>query len=104
MQTMSRQLQSLLGLVRKMQADRSAREGDTALEVTITSLRATAWKTAGLTGVLSYMKYKDAQRYAQVYDLQGQFLDAQRRALDSVIEVESYGVLLQGDRTRISGA
>jgi hypothetical protein len=98
------QLQAILTAVHKLQADRSARPGDLTLDVSISTLRSTAWSTAAATGALSYMEQEDVENYTRIYDLQQQFMSVQQRALDSMLELESYGTLLQGSLTRVSDA
>jgi hypothetical protein len=104
MDTTQEQLQGTLRLVRALQADRKAKRTDVSLNVSIFTLRSTAWSTAGATGALGYMEQQEVERYTEIYDLQEQFLSVQRRALDAMLEMESYGTLLQGDLARISDA
>jgi hypothetical protein len=98
------QLLAALGAVRKLLSDRGANTGDLSMSVSIIALRSTAWSTAAGTGALGHMKYGDLERYTRIYDLQQQFMAVHQRALDSMLELESWGVLLQGDRKRVSDA
>ena len=49
------------------------------------SLKETAWKTAQTTGALSFMPYAEAQKYADIYQSQNEFLAAQ----DKIVEDEA---------------
>ena len=96
------QLGNILAVVRKLQADRTAKPGATPLSVSVMTMRVTAWNTAGGTGALGLMEYGDVARYTRIYNLQQQFMDAHRKALDALLELESYGPLLQGSYKRSS--
>jgi hypothetical protein len=106
MDTTQLQLRSILAVVHKIQEDRASRPkpDEATLSISVMSLRETAWNTAGGTGALGFMAYRDVTRYTRIYNLQHQFMDVQRRSLDALLELESYGPLLQGSYRRISDA
>ena len=104
MDTTQLQLRSILAVVRKFQADRAAKPGETTLSISVMKLAETAWNTAGGTGAIGFMAYRDVTRYTRIYDLQQQFTDVQRRSLEALVELESYGPLLQGSYRRLSDA
>jgi hypothetical protein len=98
------ELRTIMNVVHQLQADRTVKPGDTTLSTAMTTLAATAWNTAAGTGALGLMKYRDVTRYTRVYDQQQQFMDVERRFHDAMLELESYGPLLQGSYQRISDA
>ena len=61
--------------------DKVAQDAQINADFTIIGLRDTAWKTAQTTGALSFMPYTEAQRYADVYGSQKDFLDQQDKIL-----------------------
>jgi hypothetical protein len=104
MGTTQGQLRAIMSVVRQLRADRAAKPGDTTLSTAVTTLAATAWSTAAGTGALGFMKYRDVARYTRIYDQQQQFMDVERRFHDAMLELESYGPLLQGSYRRVSDA
>ncbi len=96
------QLEAILQAVHRLQADRTATPGNLTLDVSFTTLSTTAWGTASGSGAVSYMEYEALGHYTRIYDLQHVFMTVQQRATDSLLELESFGALLQGDRKRIS--
>jgi hypothetical protein len=104
METTDAQLQSILNTVRALAADRSAKPGNLDLSVSINTPSSTAWSTAATTGALGYMERDDVERFTKVYDLQQVFMSAEQRAVESLLELESYGALAHGPLARISDA
>ena len=98
------QLQSILQTVRALEADRTAKPGSLTLSVSISSQSSTAWSTAATTGALGHMERDDVARFTDAYLLQQQFMSAQQRAIEALLELESYGELIHGPLTRISDA
>lgn len=98
------QLEAILRAVHRLQADRAADPGDLTLSVSITTLSTTAWGTASGSGAVTYMEYEALGQYTRIYDLQHVFMNVQQRATDSLLELESFGALVQGDRRRITDA
>ncbi len=98
------QLESILQSVRALEADRSAKHGPLSLTVSISALRTTAWSTAATTGAVGYMKGADVERFTGVYGLQQEFMSAQQRAIESLVELESWGELMNAPLTRVSDA
>jgi hypothetical protein len=62
--------------------DKAAQNASLDAHLSGTSLRDTAWKTAQATNALSYMPYDEAQKYADIYEAQAEFLKAQ----DALVE------------------
>jgi hypothetical protein len=98
------ELRTIMDVVHQLQANRTVKPGETTLSTAVTTLATTAWNTAAGTGALGLMKYRDVTRYTRVYDQQQQFMDVERRFHDAMLELESYGPLLQGSYLRISDA
>jgi hypothetical protein len=71
--------------------DRAAQDTPINASYNMTSLRDTAWKTAQTTGALAFMPYQEAQRYADVYATQQDFLDQQNKILED--EAQFLGVM-----------
>ncbi len=57
------------------------------------TLHDTSWTTAQRTGALSYMTYREVNRYAAVYRLQADFIAAQDSAESAA--VEAYSVFIR---------
>jgi|SRR5208283_72670 len=98
------QLGAMLDAVFMLQANRNAKTGDLGLAVAITSLQSSGWNATSVTGAIGYMPYDEVKRYTVIYDLQQHFLTTQQRSIDSLVVLESYGVLLRGDLRKISDA
>ena len=49
-----------------------------------------AWKTASVTGVLSYMNYDKAQKYAATYHVQDEVMELQKETLGQYLRLQSY--------------
>jgi hypothetical protein len=60
---------------------RQPRHWDISLNLKLTALSTAAWQTAGAMGALGYMSYGQVRRYADVYDLQRHFDEAQKETL-----------------------
>jgi hypothetical protein len=63
-------------------ADPASQHGKIDAHIATVSLHSTAWKTAQTTGALAYMPYEEAQRYADIYATQEDFLAQQTRLID----------------------
>ncbi len=98
------ELRTIMNVVHQLQADRTCKPGETTLSTSVTTLAVTAWNTAAGTGALGFMKYRDVSRYTRIYDQQQQFMDVERRFHEAMLELESYGALLQGSYRRASDA
>jgi hypothetical protein len=55
-------------------------------------LKDSAWRTAGSTGVLSYMEYGEVQKYSLAYKEQAQFELMEQQALDEYLQLDSFVV------------
>lgn len=54
------------------------------------SPRSASWQIANSTGAVSYMYYERAQRFANVYQLQEQFVQLERLTFDDFLKLQSY--------------
>lgn len=64
----------------------------------VRSFNDVSWRTAQSTGALSYMTYREAQRYSDIYAQQGEIAAAERQAVrDTVIAVGPFLNLKAGD-------
>jgi hypothetical protein len=61
-----------------------------SLGYTMPALSDASWKTASVTGVLSYMNYDQAQQYATAYHLQDEFMQLQKETLGQYLRLQSY--------------
>jgi hypothetical protein len=73
-----------LGRIQENPSDPDAQHASLAFNFHSIDLRDTAWKTAQTTGALAYMPYDEAQRYAEIYQSQAEFLGAQDKPRDDV--------------------
>jgi hypothetical protein len=62
------------------------------------------WSTAATTSAVGYMKGADVERFTGVYGLQQEFMSVQKRATESLVELESWGELTKAPLTRVSDA
>lgn len=72
----SKQLQSNIVFLKNIQEhpkDPKAQNGNLVGNYKMVSLQDTGWKTAQITGALSYMPYEEAKRYSRIYNLQTLF-------------------------------
>jgi hypothetical protein len=63
-------------------ADKSLQKASISAGYSIKGLRQTGWKTAQTTGALAFMPYKEAERYASVYEAQEAFLAQQEKLVE----------------------
>lgn len=63
---------------------------DIKISYTVGSMGNASWTTASATGALGYMEYSEVKRYADVYNLQDEYVRLQRQALDDFLQVQSY--------------
>jgi hypothetical protein len=100
------QLANILNAVHTLQADRNAKlkPEDLGLEVSITTLQSSGWSATSVTGAIGYMRYDAVEQYTAIYDLQQEYMTAQQKSVDSLVVLESYGVLLRGDLRKVSDA
>jgi hypothetical protein len=75
--------------------DKEAQKGSISADFSTQSLRQTAWKTAQTTGALTYMPHEEAQKYAEVYEMQENFLTQQDKILED--EAQFLGVVAKSD-------
>ncbi|HEY6413929.1 MAG TPA: hypothetical protein VIX42_09585 [Edaphobacter sp.] len=75
--------------------DKEAQSKSIDANFSTVGLRDTAWKTAQTTGALAFMPYAEAQRYADVYDTQQEFLNQQNKILED--EAQFLGVMAETD-------
>ena len=75
--------------------DKDAQNQHIDAHVSTVSLRDTAWKTAQATGALAFMPYAEAQRYADLYSTQHDFLTQQEKMLED--EAQFLGVVAKAD-------
>jgi len=99
-----KQLETMLSAMNQLHATQSPKPGDFNLDISITTLRVAAWNTAEGIGALSYMEFEEVQHYSTIYDLQQQFSVLQQRTLDALLDLESFGFLLQKNPKSISEA
>jgi hypothetical protein len=64
----------------------------------VRSFNDVSWRTAQSTGAISYMSYRDAQKYSDIYAQQSAIAEAEREAVrDTVIAVAPFLNLKAGD-------
>jgi hypothetical protein len=69
----SQERQQLRQLIDDLMAGRTKDDRTFSLNFTLTQLTSAAWETAGATGALGHMPYKEVRDYAQVYTVQARF-------------------------------
>ena len=62
--------------------DKEAQKGGLNATFRMMTLDNTAWRTAQTTGALAYMPYKEAEKYASIYESQQAFVDQQGKILE----------------------
>ncbi len=94
----------LLQTVRALQTNRNAKVDNLDLSVSISTLQSSAWNATSVTGAIGYMKYDAVQEYSDIYDLQQQFLSIQQKSIDTMVILESHGVLARANLEKVSDA
>ena len=61
------------------------KHGEMEIAFHISGFEDVSWKTAQTTGALSYMAYPEAQKYADIYDLQSEVYVAEKQAARDAI-------------------
>lgn len=83
-----KQLETFLGFVNDLtrkKPDQENRSVNLSLGYSAATLSSTSRTTAEATGALGHMSYAQVKRYAQVYDLQSDFLRLQQRLVDQFV-------------------
>jgi uncharacterized glyoxalase superfamily protein PhnB len=89
------EVKAMLAVLAYMEARQSGKPGDPnglTLSFSEQPLQDSAWSTAAATGVLTYMKYADVQKFALCYKEQALFEAIQQQALDEYLQLDSYVV------------
>lgn len=60
------------------------------LQLNMNPMKDSAWRTAAATGVVQYMQYGTAERFAECYKEQEQFEAMEQRVLESFLNVQSF--------------
>jgi Skp family chaperone for outer membrane proteins len=64
----------------------------------VRSFHDVSWRTAQSTGAVSYMTYREAQKYADIYSQQGEIAEAERQAVrDTTVAVGPFLNLKKGE-------
>jgi hypothetical protein len=98
------QLQQILNLVHRVQADRRTKAEGVVFNWSIAELHQTNWTTANVTGAIVYMDYSEVNRYTRVYDLQQDFMTLQQQAFLSSRSVQALSSLRGRDFKKINDA
>jgi hypothetical protein len=69
----SEQRKQLRTLIDDLIAKKPDNNREISLNFNLTQLASAAWQTAGATGALGHMPYREVQNYAQAYDVQNRF-------------------------------
>jgi len=104
LQSSDKQLQQILSLIHRVQADRRTKPDKVAFDWTVSELHQTSWSTASSTGAVGYMDYDQVKRYTRTYDLQAEFMLQQQRGLQSSLAVQALSSLLDRDLKKVSDA
>ncbi len=86
---------AMLAVLGYLEARQSGKPGDANglnLSFSEQPLQDSAWSTAAATGVLTYMRYADVQKFALCYKEQGLFEGIQQQTLDEYLQLDSYVV------------
>ncbi len=86
------QLKHALDFVAAKKAGKDYDISGIQLGYSLTSLRDASWKTAGATGALGLMDYKQVQRYAGVYEVQDEVMRLSHATFDDSLKVQAYVV------------
>ncbi|MDQ2898835.1 MAG: hypothetical protein M3Y07_03430 [Acidobacteriota bacterium] len=70
------------------------------LNLSLAQLSETSWDTAGATGALAHMDYREVKKYSGVYQFQRQFERVQERTLENVIAATT--AFTQGDPEKLN--
>lgn len=61
-------------------------------------LKDAAWRTAAATGVVAYMDYETAEKYAECYKQQEEFERLEDRAIEGYLDMESFSATKKPDQ------
>ena len=93
--TMQTEVQAMLAVLDFLEAKEGGQAlppGKLTLEFGEHSMQDSAWRSAAATGVLTYMKYTDVQKYAVCYKTQELYETLQMQTLDDYLQLDSYVV------------
>lgn len=93
-------LKDLADLLKQREAGKPTNLKRAEVGFTLATLRDASWQTASATGALTYIPYDEAQRFAEVYQLQKQFDALQSGALQPGIALQ--GTISTGDPNNLS--
>lgn len=87
------ELNHIVALSRQLERDPgSFKHGSMTFQWVSVDLPSAAWKTASVSGAVTYMKYDELNRYTQAYDSQQVFEDLSNQGIQSLAEL---GPLIQ---------
>jgi hypothetical protein len=83
-------LKKVLEFLKARKENRDYDIHEITLGFTIGDLKDASWKTASVTGALSYMEYDHVQRYAAAYRLQDKYSALQDQTINEYLQLQSY--------------
>jgi len=95
------QLQQIISAMDQVEADRKFKPQSLSYNLTNYELYSTAWKTASVSGAVTYMDYEELKKYSDVYDLQQDFIYLQGQAFSSVGDLSASMKVLDRDLTKV---
>jgi hypothetical protein len=90
METNLKEQEHVLQVVTDLLAHKKLAESSLQLAVSGPTLRATSWRAAEAIGALSFMEYPQLKKYAEVYEVQAEYMRMQERALDTVVTATNH--------------
>jgi hypothetical protein len=87
------ELKGMIVILNYLEARQQGKPGDltgATLSFSEGPLQDAAWRTAASTGVLSYMDYSTAEKYAKAYKEQDLYETMQQQALDDYLQLGSF--------------
>lgn len=81
---------AMLGYLEARSKGQDASAAGISLGFSMIHLQNAAWRTAGATGVVQYMHYDDAEKFAEAYDTQEVFNGLQSQTLENYLKLNSY--------------
>ncbi|HET9364724.1 MAG TPA: hypothetical protein VFP71_06975 [Candidatus Angelobacter sp.] len=95
------QLQNIISAVKEIEKTHKIKEQSLGFDFSSYELYSTAWKTASVSGAVTYMDYEELKNYTDAYDDQQDFTTLQNLAFPMVGELLAAMQMLGSDISRV---
>jgi hypothetical protein len=97
-------LMTIIKAMEEVQKSHQLKQSSLLFNFSTYELYSTAWKTASVSGAVTYMDYEELKKYTDVYDEQQDFVNVQNQAFPVVGSLSATMQVLNRDIAKVSAA